>query len=111
MLFVISLVLQYYYFSKRSTDKRFIDDIKKIDMNDDGVISRKELKFYLSRMEDEKLDKNMTLKDFGRSITGGVIRGFLMGLLLFDWEGGLTLALILGMINPLILASERMLFD
>jgi hypothetical protein len=109
ILLVIGLLLLNQYFKVISPKKNIIDDIHTIDINGDGIVSRKELKYYLSRIEEEKNTNYLTSSDFIKSGVGGLIRGFLMGCILFDIEGGVTLGIMLGVLNPIISGVTKLL--
>lgn len=83
--------------------------IQELDINKDGIISRKELKYYLLKIEEQKNKKQIRSNEIKRSVIGGIARGFLMGLILGSFEGGVVLGLILGIINPILLGVEKSL--
>jgi len=81
--------------------------LQQLDINKDGVVSRQELKYYLTNVEKAKTKAQIKSKDIRKSIVSGVIRGFMMGLILGSFEGGLVLGLMLGIINPILNGFEK----
>ena len=102
VILVIVLLLQIYIYSKDNDDP-----LKFLDYNRDGKVTKGELKMYLKHIEEEKKRKKMELSDFKKSTCSGLIRGMLMGLILFDIEGGIVLGITLGVLNPLISSIEK----
>jgi hypothetical protein len=111
VLFLFIILFQYWYYTNSiNPKKQFIDDIKQIDQNGDGVISRKELKYYLTRLEEHKSSISMTWKDFGLSMCGGFISGCLIGLIQGNIHHGLAMGIMLGLVNPISVSITRRLF-
>lgn len=104
VLFILVLIELYYF-----TDDTDYNELtlKNLDINGDGKVSRRELKYYLLEVEKKKKNKQIFTKDLKKSIASGVVRGFLMGLILNSFEGGLVLGLMLGILNPIIAGAER----
>lgn len=101
----IFVIIEIYYFTD-DVDYRELA-LKDLDLNGDGKVSRSELKYYLTEVEKKKKNKQIFTSDLKKSIAGGVVRGFLMGLILNSFEGGLVLGLILGVLNPILAGAER----
>lgn len=78
--------------------------------HDSVVVTHKDLKQYIRSMEQEKASRTITDVDVYKSVFNGVTRGFLMGLVLSNFEGGVVMALMLGLINPVILYAEKNMF-
>jgi hypothetical protein len=108
VLFVL-LIIEYQTLQTRyqNQEKKIFDEL---DYNQDGIVSKAELKFYLMRLQNSQKDKKIELHDIKKLIFTGALRGFFMGLILQDFEGGLTLAFIFGLLNPLISTTERIVF-
>ncbi len=83
--------------------------VQVLDLDGDGKISKSELKYYLTKLEENKKKKYITRSDIFQNIFSGLVRGILMGLILDDMEGGFTLALMLGLINPILTVVETWL--
>lgn len=109
-LSIILLLQLHYFYKKRSRVKTIEDIMRELDYNQDGKITRKELKYYLEKIEQERKNNIMSINDFLQTVFGGVIRGFAMGLLLNSMEGGIVLGIMLGIINPLITMTQKQIF-
>lgn len=96
ILFIIVLIMFYHY-----TDST--DVISELDSNGDGNVSRAELKYYLNNVVGSKCVKKDELM---RKTKLGLIKGFLMGFILSDFEGGIVLGLVSGVLNPLLHSME-----
>jgi hypothetical protein len=107
LLLFIVLLIQIYYFYDFDDE---IDNLTDLDFDGNGKVSRQELKYYLKLVEDRTKKKKIKWREAKENIFAGVIRGFLMGFILNSVEGGLTLALILGVINPVISCGEKVVF-
>lgn len=94
-----------------ATDTDESTTIDQIRMKDGHVlVTHEDLKQYIERLEKIKASGQITGTEVYRSIFNGVVRGFLMGLVLSNLEGGVVMAMMLGLINPVILYAERSLF-
>lgn len=107
VLCILSILL-YLYCTERSTD--LSHSIKTLDFDGDGKVSRAELKYYLELLRLEEQRKQTDWNSVKKQILGGIMRGFLMGVILSDLDGGLALAFVLGTVNPLIHTMEKSLF-
>lgn len=103
VLCIILIVLYYFY----SEDSNEYFTFKELDVNKDGVVSRGELKQYLEKIYVKEKKEKIETQTLVRNIFSGVIRGFIMGLLLADLEGGFALALVLGIVNPIVANVEK----
>jgi F0F1-type ATP synthase assembly protein I len=99
----LMILLLYYWYDNMDE----IDQIRKIDADKNGVVTKAELRDYLIWIEKTRRKKRIRLVDIAHSMYSGFIRGLLMGLILRDFEGGITLGLILGIINPVISGAEK----
>jgi len=82
------------------------DEHSVLDSLDDDkyhIINRSELKYYLSQSIHENCVKRHTLT---KKIKTGLVRGLLMGVILNDLEGGMVLALLMGILNPVMHSLE-----
>jgi len=105
LVLLLGLEIQYYIDNNNYTHVA----INQIDKNGDGIITRKELKQHLLNIEKKRKFNNISSTDIAKSIISGVIRGFIMGLILNSFEGGVVLGLILGTVNPIILGSKSLI--
>lgn len=92
-ILIITIIMMFFYDTGEQTF------LKELDLNKDGIVSRGELSKYLNRISNDNTVKKQTMI---KKIKTGFIRGFLMGVILQDLEGGMVLALILGIINPML---------
>ena len=106
IILIIILIVQWYYFVQSETSI----DLRDLDYNKDGIVSRGELRYYLETVLERNKKKVVKKKEIASSIWGGVIRGFLMGLILKDMAGGIALGLALAAINPVIMSTQKMMF-
>jgi hypothetical protein len=106
ILLIVVLVIQIYLYYESDE----IDRLDSLDFNKDGIITRKELKYYLILLENQKKKKSIKLHDIKKNILSGFVRGLLMGLILNNFEGGITLGITLSILNPLISSTEKTLF-
>jgi F0F1-type ATP synthase assembly protein I len=106
VVILIGLIIIEVWFMIDDKDYEYIT-LQELDINKDGIVSRKELKYYLTNMEKAKKRQQLKTKDILRSVTSGVVRGFMMGLILGTFEGGVILGLTLGIINPILSGFEN----
>lgn len=109
ILIIIVLAIQGYYYCQN--DNALTQNIKSLDFNKDGTVSRWELKHYLEMLESEKKKKSTTWTNIKKQIIGGMFRGFLMGIILSDLEGGIALGIVLGSINPVLHTAEKTIYN
>ena len=108
IILTLAVIIQVYIYY----DKDYkVDKLASLDINQDGVVSRKELKYYLKLLNDKKHKKLIKFNDVLTSSLNGAARGLLMGLILQDFQGGLVLGLMLGVLNPLLANSDKLLFN
>jgi hypothetical protein len=100
----IVLIVLYYFYSEDSDNRVTFNEL---DINKDGIVSRGELKIYLEKIHAKEKKEKIETQALISNIFGGVIRGFIMGLLLADLEGGFALALVLGIVNPIVANIEK----
>lgn len=105
ILLTIALLIEFYFMHERDEHD---DTLKNLDYNQDGKVSRSELKRYLMWLEAKKRKNSMSTMEFKTSIVSGLSRGLLMGLILFDMEGGVVLGIILGLLNPVITGLTKL---
>ncbi len=101
VLFVI--IISFWY------ENQTQNPVQILDLDGDGKISKTELKYYLLQLEENKKKKAITRSDIFQNVFSGLVRGVLMGLILDDMEGGFTLAIMLGLINPILTVVETWL--
>lgn len=101
IVFVIVLLAIFYLL----TDEENI--LEKADLNSDGYVTADELKQYINSIERLKKDKKLTKIEVFKCVISGFIRGFLMGLIIQDLEGGLALGFTLATVNPIMMGIER----
>jgi len=106
IILIIAVIIITHYCYIRQTDS---SPIHNLDLDGDGKVSRSELKHYLLLLEKERSKKRIHYFDIIKSMGSGFVRGLLMGLILQDFEGGLTLGLVLGLINPVLTGLEKMI--
>lgn len=81
-----------------------------LDLNKDGKVSRWELKHYLKLVKAENERRKTDWNSIKKQVVGGLFRGFLMGIILSDLEGGIALGLVLGAINPVLHTAEKSIY-
>jgi hypothetical protein len=97
-LMVVVLLLQFYVLwilRKKAMDPVLAE----MDLDQDGVVTKRELKYYLEHSQDSPVVKQSKIL---KGIGSGVLRGALTGIIFQDVEGGLVLALMLAVINPIM---------
>lgn len=100
LVFVIQIHFMY--------DDTMHNSLNQLDANGDGVITRAELKQFLEQSRRPPHGrKKIRSSEIVRAMTMGVFRGLLMGLVLKDLTGGITLAIVAGLMNPVMVATER----
>lgn len=82
-------------------------EFNEIDLNGDGIITRQELKHHLAKELEKRNSQPPKMEGLVKSATSGIIRGFLMGLLINGFEGAVLGAFVLGTINPIISGIEH----
>ena len=100
--FVVILLLAIYIFTHY-----YFRDISEIeDSNNDGSIDSKELSNYLKK---EVTGKSHPIKFRGlvKSSLLGILRGYLMGLLIGGVEAATVTAITLGIVNPILASIEH----
>ncbi len=98
--YIILLILIVYIFYYR---KQRQSELSKIDTNDDGIISDKEVIEYYRK----KMKKGKTFDDLVRTFIMGGFRGFLMGFILNGLDGAAMMAVVLGSVNVLMYEVEN----
>jgi hypothetical protein len=106
VILLIGLLIIEVWFMVDDKDYGYIT-LQELDINKDGIVSRQELKYYLTNMEKAKKRQQIKTKDVLRSVVSGIVRGFMMGLILGTFEGGIILGLTLGIINPILTGFEN----
>ena len=109
ILIVLVFAIQAYHYC--GNDDSLARNLQTLDFNQDGKVSRLELKHYLNLLT---IDKNKEIADWNaikKQILGGIFRGFLIGIVLNDMEGGIALGLVLGAINPVLYTAEKTIYN
>lgn len=101
--FVIMLFITLTYTYRKEKQLAEFDEI---DLNGDGIITRQELKHHLTKELEKRSNQPPKMEGLAKSATSGIIRGFLMGLLINGFEGAVLGAFVLGTINPIISSVE-----
>jgi hypothetical protein len=97
-MMVVVLLMQFYvlWVLHRKNQNQLVAEM---DLDRDGVVTRRELKYYLENSRDSpEVKKSKIVQGIG----SGVLRGALTGVIFQDIEGGLVLALMLAVINPIM---------
>jgi hypothetical protein len=93
------------------SDQDLPQTVQRVELiHDSVVVTHKDLRQYISTLERDKATRTINESEVYKSIFNGVVRGFLMGLVLSDLEGGIVMAMMLGLINPVILYAEKNMF-
>jgi F0F1-type ATP synthase assembly protein I len=106
IILVIVIIIELWFFVDDTEERRAYENI---DANKDGVISRAELKMYLDNITKIRESKKIRTKDIYKNFVSGALRGLVMGFLLSDWEGGVVLGLMMGLLNPVIMTAEKLM--
>lgn len=94
-----------------ATDADEENHIDQVEVHDDQIyVTHEDLRTYIRKLESNKAEDRVTGRDVYKSVFNGVVRGFLMGLVLSNLEGGIVMSLMLGLINPVILYAEKSIF-
>jgi len=104
IILILIFLTQIWFLLDYSDENEALADL---DHNKDGAVSREELKNYLLHIQQSKEKKTIKIGELLKSMYSGAIRGMLMGFVIADWEGGLTLAIISGILNPVITSTEK----
>ena len=107
-LVLLTIVMIVIYYNHISEDE--IDRISSIDFNNDGMVTKKEMKYYLNLLQQRDKKNKLKRTELIKSSFSGIIRGFIMGFILCDFEGGIVLGLILAVVNPMMTGTENILF-
>ena len=110
ILIVISILVILIYFYNTASGTHVDKRLRMLDQNGDGYVSRQELKNYLTMIRNEGKTRKVDINNIKKQIISGLSRGFLMGLILSDFEGGIALGLVLGAINPLLHTASNSIF-
>ena len=102
IVLIVLVCLEIYFVYKKNTEEL---PMEVMDRNGDGVVSREELKFLIEH-DLLKTDKALTLRALSKSAASGALRGFLSGMLINGFEGGITGSMVLMIINPIITGFE-----
>lgn len=109
MIVVTMLAIMLYIYCE--SQENIIDrHLSSLDINKDGKVSRWELKQYLAMLKSENEKRTTNWYNIKKQIISGLFRGFLMGIVLSDLEGGIALGLVLGSINPILHTAEKSLY-
>lgn len=93
------------------SDQDLPQTVQRVELvHDSVVVTHKDLRQYITDIEREKAHRVINEQEIYKSIFNGVTRGFLMGLVLSNFEGGIVMAMMLGLINPVILYAEKNMF-
>ena len=108
IVIIIVLIILMYIHCESNTNK-FHNVLKQMDSDRNGIITRSELKQYFSMLKYENEKRVIDTNNIKKQVLSGFIRGFLMGIILSDFEGGIALGLVLGTINPVLIITEKSL--
>ena len=99
VLFLLAIYIFVHYYQKEE------DEIA--DLNNDGVLSPSEISYHIKKDLSNKSSQPPRFWAIVKSCLTGLLRGFLMGLLLSGVEGGVVTALSLGIINPIMTSIDH----
>jgi hypothetical protein len=105
IILILVLFVLIHKYEDKGTNRPVLADL---DYNKDGLVSRGELRHYLSLSMKEKERSTLKASEIKRQAVSGVTRGFLMGFILGDLEGGIALGLVLGALNPVMYAGQSL---
>lgn len=108
IIFLTIIVAIEFWIATDADEENHIDEVE---INNGHIyITHEDLRSYISDLEKNKATERITGRDVYKSVFNGVVRGFLMGMVLSNLEGGVAMSLMLGLINPVILYAERSIF-
>lgn len=99
---ILFIFIFMFLFSSFSSDT---DPLDELDADRDGIVTRHELKNYLIKQKNN--ETSISAAKIKKQVVGGALRGFFMGLIFMDIEGGITLSIVLGILNPLVSLFEN----
>jgi len=107
ILVLLIIILLFILISVYNYDSK-LDDFNALDLNKDGVVTRRELQIAISNELEKKNKSPPKLRGMIKSAASGALRGCLMGFLFNGLEGALSAGLVLGIINPIVSGLEYM---
>lgn len=99
VLFLLMIFIFIYYYKKEE------DSI--VDINGDGQLGTSEIAHHIKKELDNNSRKPPKFWGIVKSCLTGLLRGFLMGLLLNGIEGATVTAISLGVINPIMVSIDH----
>lgn len=100
VLFLLAIYILIYYYKK---EEELIADI-----NGDGSIGLSELSHHIKKELEHKSNQPPRFWMIVKSCMTGLLRGFLMGVMLNGLEGAVVTSLSLGIINPIMTSIDHM---
>jgi len=102
VLIIITLVFIIHFYNMQNR----IADFNSMDLNHDGVVTKKELKIAIDKELENRNKLPPNVSSIVKSATSGAMRGFLSGFIINGLEGGIAGGVILAVINPMMTSIE-----
>ena len=108
MILVFILLFELYYLIEKK-DETDIKNFIELDANRDGIVTRKELKRYLTILKDQQKKDTFHHDELVKIVFTGIIRGCLTGIILNNFEGGIALGIMSGILDPIVAGMKKMI--